>query len=62
LWATALRGDTWAGQIGENVHTEQSFTTVATAADNSLDAVTEFAQTCSQYTATGSGQTIDLVR
>ncbi len=55
-------GDSWAGQVGENATTEQSFTTtVATATDNSLNAVTDFAQTCSQYTVTGGGQTVDVV-
>lgn len=62
LWATARGGDSWAGQVGENLNTEQSFTTtVATATDNSLNAVTDFAQTCSQYTVTGGGKTIDVV-
>ncbi|MGW0022017.1 hypothetical protein ACWDUD_27200 [Rhodococcus sp. NPDC003382] len=62
LWSTARGGDSWAGQVGENATTEQSFTTtVATATDNSLNAVTDFAQTCSQYTVTGGGQTVDVV-
>lgn len=62
LWATARGGDSWAGQVGENTNTEQSFTTtVATATDNSLNAITDFARTCSQYTVTGGGKTVDVV-
>lgn len=62
LWATARGGDSWAGQIGENLNTEQFFTTtVATATDNSLNAVTDFAQTCRQFTVTGGGKTVDVV-
>lgn len=62
LWATARGGDSWAGQVGENLDTEQSFsTTVATATENSLNAVTDFAQACSQYTVTVGGKTVDVV-
>ena len=62
LWTTTRGGDSWAGQVGENPNTEQSFTTtVATATDNSLNVVTDFAQTCSQYTVTVGGKTVDVV-
>ncbi|AHD24269.1 hypothetical protein Y013_25285 (plasmid) [Rhodococcus pyridinivorans SB3094] len=62
LWATARGGDSWAGQVGENPGTEQSFsTTVAATTDNSLNAVTDFAQACSQYTVTVGGKTVDVV-
>ncbi|MBX4171251.1 hypothetical protein HBA53_23375 (plasmid) [Rhodococcus pyridinivorans] len=62
LWATARGGDSWAGQVGENLDTEQSFTTtVAATTDNSLNAVTDFAQTCSQYTVTVGEKTVDVV-
>ncbi|QOW01914.1 hypothetical protein [Rhodococcus pyridinivorans] len=62
MWATARGGNSWAGQVGENPHTGRSFSTViATASDNSLNAVTDFAQTCSRYTVTGGGKTVDVV-
>lgn len=62
LWATARGGDSWAGQVGENPSTGQSFTaTVATATDNSLNAVTDFAQICSRYTVTSDGKTVDII-
>lgn len=62
LWATARGGDSWAGQVGEYPSSGQSFTaTVATATDNSLNAVTDFAQTCSRYTVTSDGKTVDII-
>ncbi|MDJ0401355.1 hypothetical protein [Rhodococcus rhodochrous] len=62
LWATARGGDSWAGQVGENPGTEQSFsTTVAATTDNSLNTVTDFAQACSQYTVTVGGKTVEVV-
>ncbi|NLU65035.1 hypothetical protein HCA61_22620 [Rhodococcus sp. HNM0563] len=62
MWATARGGNSWAGQVGENPHTGRSFSTaIATATDNSLNAVTDFAQTCSRYTVTSDGKTVDII-
>ncbi|MCZ4590426.1 hypothetical protein O4328_43595 [Rhodococcus opacus] len=62
LWSTARAGDSWAGQVGQNPNTQQSFTTsVATISADSLNAITDFAQNCSHYTVTGGGKPVDVV-
>ena len=62
LWSAARGGDSWAGQVGQNPNTQQSFTTsVATISADSLTAITDFAQNCSHYTVTGGGRTVDVV-
>ena len=62
LRSTARGGDSWAGQVGQNPNTQQTFTTsVATIFADSLTAITDFAQNCSHYTVTGGGKTVDVV-
>ncbi|WP_458683684.1 hypothetical protein [Prescottella equi] len=61
LWSTVRGTGNWAGQIGDNTTTGQSFTaTVAELDPAGLNAVTVFAEQCSSYTVTAGGRTVTV--
>ncbi|MDH6284285.1 hypothetical protein [Prescottella agglutinans] len=59
LWSAVRGTGDWAGQVGENSATGQSFAaTIAGLDPAGLNAATEFATQCASYTVTAGGRTI----